>query len=350
MCEKGLRPKNRNGETIRVASPSSWGFFLFLGGLCAGVSCRVWVFRVSSLSSPPGGPHSRGWALVLLACVSPVLVCCCCLPFPRAPTWRLAFFLAGIPFDVLGLFPCFKSHASAGHMVACVVTDQVVGDRRRQYWEARLFTSSANHGFPVLPTGCVHRDALWTVFKIAVPELPDGDFLVWFSYEVPASSWPAVAAAAVRTGPDVETSLSLSVAATDVAASLCLLSQYCWVSILLQASGFVEFPVVREDKWSHRPVRHEAWPWLPCQYSLDSNTATGAGSDFGFESATYIHRHHSRPVFYPVVQGTGSSRSFAGATSVHSVQFKARHACLIESFDERTAWKFCAKSLAQPFC
>ena len=78
---------------------------------------------------------------------------------------------------------------------------------------------------------------------------------VWFSYDVSASLWPAVAT--VRIGPDVEASLSLSVAAAtirvcpDVAASLSLLSQQCWVSFLA-SSGFVKFPVVRDIRFLGR--------------------------------------------------------------------------------------------------
>ena len=44
------------------------------------------------------------------------------------------------------LVPCIRSHASAGHIVVCVVTGLVVGDRRspgRQYWEVSSSTSSA---------------------------------------------------------------------------------------------------------------------------------------------------------------------------------------------------------------
>ena len=39
---------------------------------------------------------------------------------------------------------------------------------------ARLSAASANHRFPVPPTGCEHRDALWTVYQMAVPVHPDG--------------------------------------------------------------------------------------------------------------------------------------------------------------------------------
>ena len=83
---------------------------------------------------------------------------------------------------------------------------------------ARLFTPSANHRFPVPPTCCVHRDALWTVYELAGPVLPNGcNFLEYcFLYHVAASFWPAVAAAAVHIGPDVEASLSLSVAAAAI--------------------------------------------------------------------------------------------------------------------------------------
>ena len=63
--------------------------------------------------------------------------------------------------------PCISCIASAGHMVACVVMDQMVGDRRspgRQYWGSRPSTSSANHRFPVPSTGSVHRDGSFFLF------------------------------------------------------------------------------------------------------------------------------------------------------------------------------------------
>ena len=78
--------------------------------------------------------------------------------------------------------------------------------RERQYWGARLSTPSANHRFPVPPTGFVHRDGLWTVFEMAGPVLPDG-------CDVAASFGLAVAAAALSVCVDVAASLLPTVAA-----------------------------------------------------------------------------------------------------------------------------------------
>ena len=71
-----------------------------------------------------------------------------------APT-RRTFALSGHPpascFDVLGLWlPASEVTKSAGHMVVCVVTGQMVGGRRspgRQYWGSGPSTSCANHRF-----------------------------------------------------------------------------------------------------------------------------------------------------------------------------------------------------------
>ena len=65
----------------------------------------------------------------------------------------------------------------------------------------------------------------------------------------------AVAAAAVRTVPDVEASILLLVAAAatrvcpDVTASVCLLYQVCGVSFTLGASGLVRNSVVRDIRF-----------------------------------------------------------------------------------------------------
>ena len=105
--------------------------------------------------------------------------------------------------------PCIKSIASAGQLVVHFVTGQMVGDRRspgRQYWGARLSTPSANHRFPVPPTGSVHRDGLWTVFEMAGPVLPD-------ECDDAASFGLCVAAAALSVCVDVAASLLPTVAA-----------------------------------------------------------------------------------------------------------------------------------------
>ena len=95
------------------------------------------------------GCRSSGRALVLLAAFDPGV------------SWLGLFlfsFLFGRPHFgrylrrcSWTLVPCIRSHESAGHMVVYVLTGQMVGDHRspngRQYWGARLSTSSANHRF-----------------------------------------------------------------------------------------------------------------------------------------------------------------------------------------------------------
>ena len=68
-----------------------------------------------------------------------------------------------------------------------------------------MSTSSANHRFTVPPTGCVHPDALWTVYEMAGPVPPDG-------FDVAASLVLTVSAAAFL-GLDVAASLMPAVAA-----------------------------------------------------------------------------------------------------------------------------------------
>ena len=95
---------------------------------------------------------------------------------------------------------------SAGHMVVCFVTGQMVGDRRfpgATILGARSCTPSANHPVSVPPTGPELPDAsfLWTVYEMAGCLHPDGFTFRFAVYDDAASLWPAVAAAAKRPAP-----------------------------------------------------------------------------------------------------------------------------------------------------
>ena len=125
---KGHRPKNRHSLNGMCFVPgvlfSPWpGWlrrFLFWGALLPGPALSVFCscFFVSTFQLLEGGtsgqtqghrPKNRYWA----------------------PTQGPA--LSGIPLDVrcsVTLVPCIRSNKSAGHMVVCVVTGQMVGDRR----------------------------------------------------------------------------------------------------------------------------------------------------------------------------------------------------------------------------
>ena len=75
------------------------------------------------------------------------------------------------------LVSCIRSIKSAGHMVVCVVTGQMVGDRRSPgatILGSGPTTSSANHRFLVPPTGPELRDGSWTVYEMAGPVHSDG--------------------------------------------------------------------------------------------------------------------------------------------------------------------------------
>ena len=115
-----------------------------------------------------GGCRSSGWAMVLLAFVLLALVL-------LAGLWVWGFFSVSLcegapgPFFLCRyrprcsgtLVPCIRSRESAGLLVVCVVTDQMVGARRslgRQNWGARLCTPSANHRLLGPPTGSEVRD------------------------------------------------------------------------------------------------------------------------------------------------------------------------------------------------
>ena len=104
------------------------------------------------------------------------------------------------------LVPCIRSHESAGLLVVCVVTDQMVGGRRSP--GAKILGGEIVY----LLRQTIAGDALWTG-----PERSDGPNFLEYGF---------------RCGPDVEASFSPSVAAAairvypDAAASLCLLSQY----------------------------------------------------------------------------------------------------------------------------
>ena len=79
--------------------------------------------------------------------------------------------------------PCIRSTAPAGPSVVFGVTDQMVGDHRLPLGDntggARSRTPSANHRFPVPPTGPERRDVSLTVlgFRFALPETLRRHFL-----------------------------------------------------------------------------------------------------------------------------------------------------------------------------
>ena len=124
-----------------------------------------------------------------------------------APTQGPA--LSGTPLDVRcseTLAPYIRSIKSAGHMVVCVVTGQMVGDRRSP--GATILGVGTIYllrqpSFPVPPTGCEHLDGSWTVYELAGSVHPDGSYSricsgtsVRPTRGVAASFGPAVAAAA----------------------------------------------------------------------------------------------------------------------------------------------------------
>ena len=79
--------------------------------------------------------------------------------------WLVQNFLTGLCSG--SSVPFIRSHASAGHRVVCVVTGQMVGDRRfpgATILGASCSTTSANHPVSVPPTG---------------PELPERFLLFW---------------------------------------------------------------------------------------------------------------------------------------------------------------------------
>ena len=102
---------------------------LFLGCLCARVSRP-------GLGLPGLVPFFASWWLSLVGasglCVPGAVLwgCCCCFPLQgRRPEDR--FFFRRYSLRCSGtLVLCIKSHASAGLLVVCVVTDQMVGDRQ----------------------------------------------------------------------------------------------------------------------------------------------------------------------------------------------------------------------------
>ena len=163
-----------------------------------------------------GDSYKRWWALAAGVCWWVVVLLPCCLS--DAPClWRLAaggrsvagrgclvasalpacacFFGSCCKNAVVGAVPrtdkVFQVSPSMfwdgslhqkPRVVVCVVTDQMVGDRRSpgaSILGARSCTSSTNHHSPVPPTGSVHRDALWTVFEMAGCLNPDGFIARW---------------------------------------------------------------------------------------------------------------------------------------------------------------------------
>ena len=74
---------------------------------------------------------------------------------------------------------CFRSHKSAGLLVLCVVTDQMVGDRRSPGatvlgGKIICFLRQPSLAGPADWFRSSWRIVLWTVFEMAGPEPPDG--------------------------------------------------------------------------------------------------------------------------------------------------------------------------------
>ena len=73
--QEGADPRTVLEKPFVWCFPSYWVSLVSLAASAPRCPGRVCVFRVSCPSSPPGECRPRGWALVLLACVSWVLVC-----------------------------------------------------------------------------------------------------------------------------------------------------------------------------------------------------------------------------------------------------------------------------------
>ena len=75
-------------------------------------------------------------------------------------------------------FGSLHQEPRVGGPLGCVRRDGSDGWDRwsagRQYLGVRSCISTANHRLPVPPTGCEHRGALWIVYEMASPVLPDG--------------------------------------------------------------------------------------------------------------------------------------------------------------------------------
>ena len=131
---------------------------------------------LSCLAAPVCGCRLSGWALVLLAAVFLALVCVFCFQCggaqTRGPGFQLAF-----PLLFWDLVPFFLNAQVGGTVDVYFVTDQMVGYRRSTVATilgGEIVYLSANHRLVVPSTGCVHRDALWTVYEMAGLVLPDG--------------------------------------------------------------------------------------------------------------------------------------------------------------------------------
>ena len=126
--ERGHRPK----ELFRQNILGMGGCFFFLGLPLRRCVCLSSCRGLGSLGSLLPGVWS---------------VCCvvfCCLSLGAFGVCFSSYCWLAVSFDVLSI----RSIASLGHIVVCVVTDQMVGARRspgRQYWGSRSCTSSANH-------------------------------------------------------------------------------------------------------------------------------------------------------------------------------------------------------------
>ena len=95
---------------------------------------------------------------------------------------------------------------SAGHMVVCFVTGQMVGDRRSP---GATILGASFFCFSRQPSRVGPADRLraswcllvWTVYEMAGPVRSDGFTFRFAVYDVAASLWPAVVAAAKRPAP-----------------------------------------------------------------------------------------------------------------------------------------------------
>ena len=88
---------------------------------------------------------------------------------------------------------CIRCHESAGHMVVCVVTGQMVGDRRSP--GATILGVATIYllrqpSFLVSPTGREHLDGSWTVYEMAGSVHPDGFLFEGFRFAPPEALRP----------------------------------------------------------------------------------------------------------------------------------------------------------------
>ena len=106
-------------------------------------------------------------------------------------------------------------------MVVYIAMDQMVGDRRSPRGENTGFRDRLPHPptIALLPlTGSVRRGALWTVYEMAGPVLPNGFDVAAFriGLDVAASLTPAVVAAASTAVATLQRHWASAVAAQTV--------------------------------------------------------------------------------------------------------------------------------------